>query len=80
MRRDDAVAGTKLLARAPTRPVIHRPSIGDADLTSLSDVNPSVIETKEDERMVASIGNGRAEGVIETDPDKKHVTLLLWRC
>lgn len=79
MRRDDLV-GTKLLARAPTRPIVHQPSMNESELTSLSDINPHVVETEAEGRMVASIGNGKGGGVIETDSDKKNVTLLLWRC
>ena len=80
IKRDDA-EGTKLLARAPTRTIVHQQSVTESDLPSLTDANPSTESKETDERcMVASIGNGRGGGVIETNLDKRNVTLLLWRC
>jgi hypothetical protein len=79
--REDSVGTTKLLARAPTRTLVHQRTLSDSDMISLTDVNPSVVvDTGMEGSMVASIGNGRGGGVIEVDPDKKNVTLLLWRC
>ena len=81
IRRDDLVGGTKLMARAPMRTIVHQRTLSDSDMASLSDVNPTVVEPEQQEgRVVASIGNGRGGGVIETDPDKRNVSLLLWRC
>ena len=83
MHRNDSV-GTKLLPRAATRTFVHQRSLSESDLTSLSDINPGmVVAAKAEEserRMVASVGNGRGGGVIETNLDKKNVTLLLWNC
>ena len=52
-------------------------------MSDSEDINPSVTDSEDIDLqgcMVASIGNGRGEGVVEADADKKNVSLLLWRC